>query len=105
LVGTDALENRYYQSKKLQAGRIRRWVMYAGSNDSSRVPPEWHGWLHGTVDTAPDEALAKVPQWVKPATPNLTGTELAYKPAGALDKGGARAGAAGDYHAWTPDAA
>ena len=34
----------------------------------------------------------------------MTGTALAYRPAGALEKGGKRAAATGDYEAWTPDA-
>ena len=34
-VGEDDLGNRYFE------GKGRRWVMYAGSNDVSRVPPEW----------------------------------------------------------------
>src|SRR3546814_7869537 len=41
-VGEDALGNRYYLARD---GK-RRWVLYKGSNDASRVPPEWHGWLH-----------------------------------------------------------
>ncbi len=104
-VGTDALGNRYFQSKKPESGQTRRWVMYDGSNDSSRIPAIWHSWLHGTIDVAPDSALASPALWVKSPTPNLTGTGQAYKPAGALEMGGARAGATGDYEAWSPDAA
>ena len=55
-VGTDFQGNKYYRSKKIIpagansafAGRERRWVIYNGNNDSSRVPAEWHGWLHHT---------------------------------------------------------
>ncbi len=103
--GTDALGNRYYHSKKLESGRNRRWVMYTGSNDPSRIPPEWHSWLHGTIDETPDAVRAAAPQWGKDSTPNLTGTSAAYKPSGALEKGGSRAGATGDYEAWAPEAA
>ncbi|MFM6853450.1 MAG: NADH-ubiquinone oxidoreductase subunit NDUFA12 family protein, partial [Sphingopyxis sp.] len=39
-VGEDSLGNRYFQSRNGD----RRWVIYNGSNDASRVPPEWHGW-------------------------------------------------------------
>ena len=50
-VGTDAQGNRYYRGgKKSVDGRERRWVIYSGANDASRVPAEWHGWLHGSYD-------------------------------------------------------
>lgn len=99
-VGNDHLGNRYYRSRD---GK-RRWVVYADSTDSSHVPPEWHGWLHGTHDALPDETLPPVRSWQQEPTANLTGTDAAYRPAGALERGGRRSAAAGDYQAWTPDA-
>lgn len=102
-VGSDALGNVYYQAKRERDGRRRRWVMYKGTNDASRVPPEWHGWLHNTIDSVPDEGLPPARAWEKPGTPNLTGTADAYRPAGALEAGGRRALATGDYEAWSPD--
>lgn len=100
-VGTDALGNAYFASKD---GR-RRWVLYDGANDSSRIPPEWHGWLHGTHDLTPDEYEVAPREWVAPPAPNLTGTPSAYRPAGALERGGRRASATGDYRPWTPGGA
>lgn len=102
-VGTDALGNVYYQGGLDPNGITRRWVIYNGSNDASRVPPEWFGWLHHQVDTLPDQAAIPTRRWQKPALPNLTGTDLAYRPSGALEKGGVRAAATGDYEAWSPD--
>ena len=98
-VGEDSLGNVYLQTKKGD----RRWVMYKGSNDVSRVPPEWHSWIHHQIDGLPDEALPPVRSFQRPATPNLTGTPLAYRPAGALERGGQRQAASGDYQAWTPE--
>jgi len=98
-VGEDDLGNVYYEGRK--GGR--RWVIYKGSNDVSRVPPEWYAWLTRQIDDVPDEALPPAPTFLKPATPNLTGTLLAYRPPGALERGGRRAAATGDYQAWTPD--
>jgi len=103
-VGKDAQGNLYYQSKKAENGFRRRWVMYNGANDASRVPPEWHGWLHNTVDALPDESLPPPRRWELEATPNLTGSADAYRPAGAMERGGTRAQATGDYEAWTPGA-
>jgi NADH:ubiquinone oxidoreductase subunit len=98
-VGRDSLGNVYYASKKGD----RRFVIYNGPNDASRVPPEWHGWLHHQIDGVPDEALPPAPKFLKAATGNLTGTPQAYRPSGALEKGGQRQAASGDYEAWTPD--
>lgn len=103
-IGRDALGNVYYEAKKVDSsGRKRRWVIYSGSNDASRVAPEWHGWLHNTIEAAPDQALPPPRAWQKPAVPNLTGTREAYRPAGALEAGGLRAAATGDYEAWKPN--
>lgn len=101
-VGRDAAGNVYLQTKSGRKGPRRRWVIYAGPNDASCVPPEWHGWLHNTIEDAPDAALPPARRWEKPATPNLTGTAQAYRPAGALESGGVRAAATGDYEPWSP---
>lgn len=102
-VGQDALGNVYYEAKRADdGGRKRRWVIYNGPNDASRVTPEWHGWLHNTLDLPPEEGLPPWRAWEKPAVPNLTGTNGAYRPAGALEAGGHRAAATGDYEAWIP---
>ena len=104
-VGTDAAGNKYYRSsKKTGDGRERRWVIYAGANDASRVPAEWHGWLHGSYDELPESRLPPPKIWEADYTPNATGSAAAYRPQGALERGGRRAAATGDYEAWTPDA-
>jgi NADH:ubiquinone oxidoreductase subunit len=101
-VGTDAAGNVYFESKKPIGGRTHRWVMYNGANDASRVEPEWHGWLHNSTDIVPTD-LPPARAWQKPPEPNLTGTQAAYRPAGALERGGNRAAATGDYEAWSPN--
>lgn len=102
-VGTDAAGNRYYRSKNVKDGqRERRWVIYDGANDASRVPSEWHGWLHGAGDDVPESNLPPPRIWEADYTPNATGTAQAYLPSGALERGGRRARASGDYEAWTP---
>ena len=102
-VGTDVQGNAYFRAKKRHNdGRERRWVIYAGANDASRVPAEWHGWLHGSFDGIPESNLPPARIWEVDYTPNATGTLAAYRPAGALERGGKRAAASGDYEAWTP---
>ncbi|OYW45885.1 MAG: NADH:ubiquinone oxidoreductase subunit NDUFA12 [Sphingomonadales bacterium 32-68-7] len=103
-VGTDAQGNAYFRGKrKLPDGRERRWVIYQGANDASRVPAEWHGWLHGSYDELPESHLAPAKIWEAEFTPNATGSAAAYRPLGALERGGRHAPATGDYQAWTPE--
>ena len=101
-VGTDAAGNVYYEERKVRPGaRRRRWVLYRGGPvEASRVPPEWHPWLHYTTD-AP-LAVANRRTWEKPHAPNRTGTALSWRPAGHDYSGGRRAAASADYESWTP---
>jgi NADH:ubiquinone oxidoreductase subunit len=56
LVGSDAFGNKYYIEKKpTKNRREKRWVMYKGAAEPSKVPPQWHGWLHHTFDAPPTE--------------------------------------------------
>lgn len=97
-VGEDKYGNRYYESRK-----GRRWVVYKGTVEASRVPPEWHGWLHHTWEQPPTVSPLKVQKWEKEYEPNLTGTEHAYRPDGSLWASGVRPPATGDYQAWKPE--
>ena len=102
-VGEDALGNVYWEGGRDTHGNPRRWVIINGPNDASRVPPPWFAWLHHQLDTVPTDALPAPRAWEKPAMANMTGTALAYRPPGALEKGGKRQSATGDYEAWTPE--
>ena len=104
LVGLDEYGNKYYRGKgrKLN-GRERRWVVYKGEVEASKVPPEWHAWLHYTVDQPLSEQAAKSRAWQKTHEANQTGSRDAYRPVGHVLKGGRRAAATGDYEAWSPD--
>ena len=108
-VGTDFAGNKYYRAKKRVpagqpfAGSERRWVIYSGANDASNVPAEWHGWLHGSLEGIPESHLPPPRIWEAEHSPNATGTPAAYRPQGALERGGKRAAATGDYEAWSPD--
>ena len=108
-VGADEYGNRYYRLKNykpqpLGGGRFsreRRWVMYKGEAEGSKVPPEWHAWLHHTHDDVP-KPRTRYP-WEKPHQPNMTGTKLAYHPRGSVLRGGHRRPATGDYQPWRPE--
>ena len=103
-VGSDSQGNRYYRGRPIGGRtRERRWVIYAGEPEASRVPPDWHGWLHGLLAEPPTSAPLPQYPWQQEHLPNLTGTDLAYRPPGHTLAGGKRAPATGDYQPWTPD--
>lgn len=105
-VGEDDYGNKYYQENKVSLeGRPRRYVTYNGYADASRIPPDWHGWLHHTFDLPPTEAPFVLQPWEKPHRPNMTGTRFAYRPKGSLSApDGGKAISAG-YEAWKPGSA
>ncbi len=104
-VGEDAQGNVYYQERGTFEDwrKQRRWVMYNGEVEASRVPPEWHAWLHKLDEGLPQPRTPHA--WEKPHQQNLTGTVAAYRPPGHQVQGGVRAKATGDFEAWTPDGA
>ena len=102
-VGHDEFGNQYFETRKARRGqRKRRYVLYKGHVEASKVPPDWHGWLHYTEQQPPPETGYAVHDWQQEHLPNLTGTKYAYRPAGHILKGGRRNKATGDYEAWTP---
>jgi NADH:ubiquinone oxidoreductase subunit len=104
-VGEDEFGNKYYESKDNISydGRKRRWVVYNGYADASKVSPDWYGWLHYTFAEPPTIAPLPRRAWEKPHLPNLTGTPMAWRPPGSLAADAKRPAATGDYEAWTPE--
>ncbi len=102
-VGTDQFGNTYYRDKKRVNGqRERRWVIYNGEPEATKVPPEWHAWLHHTHAEPITPGSPYHQPWVQPHRQNPTGTLEAYRPPGSVLKGGQRARGTGDYEPWTP---
>ena len=80
-IGQDRFGNTYYTEKNYQnKSNIKRWVIYNGIVESSKIPAEWHGWLHYTLDKPLSEDIKNRYDWQKNHLPNLTGTKLAYSP-------------------------
>ncbi|WP_339613798.1 NADH:ubiquinone oxidoreductase subunit NDUFA12 [uncultured Parvibaculum sp.] len=104
-VGEDDQGNRYYEARdgRQIGGYTRRWVIYNGEAEASRIPPGWHGWLHHRSDVPPSEEDYTPREWQKPHQPNWTGTPRAYRPKGSLHVDGQRPRATGDYEAWQPE--
>ncbi len=96
-VGEDSQGNVFYENKD----KTRRWVIYNGEAEASRIDPDWHGWLHHTWNAAPTEAPLTHKPWQKPHQENLTGTALAYAPKGSIRR--ADPAPRSDYEAWSPE--
>lgn len=100
-VGRDAAGNVYFEHRKDPA---RRWVIYAGNNDSSQTPPGWNAWLRGTIEGLPEDGGLPVRRkFEQESRPNLTGTGDAFRPSGSLAGRAKRAPGMGDYQAWKPE--
>ena len=77
-MGKDQFGNKYYSNSS-----GKRWVIYKDLVESSKIPPEWHLWIHSLKNKKPEESINKF-QWQKEYEENLTGTNKAYKPDGSL---------------------
>ncbi|MEM9233323.1 MAG: NADH:ubiquinone oxidoreductase subunit NDUFA12 [Pseudomonadota bacterium] len=107
-VGEDAQGNEYFEEggKPTQpdgGDRPRRWVVYHGVAEASRVPPEWHGWLHHTIVEPPTDSPLPQKKFEKPYLPNMTGTPLAYRPKGSLARASDEGKVDDTYEAWSPE--
>lgn len=96
-VGDDDQGNLFYETRD---GK-RRWVIFNGEAEASRVGPEWHGWLHHTFKEPPTKDPLAHKAWEKPHQENLTGTTAAYAPTGSIRR--AAPEPRSDYEAWAPE--
>ncbi|OJY36816.1 MAG: NADH:ubiquinone oxidoreductase subunit NDUFA12 [Rhizobiales bacterium 65-9] len=107
-VGEDEFGNVYYRTRggalDPALGIERRWVIYKGEADASKIPAGWHGWMHHRTDTPPSAENYQPREWQLSHIPNMTGTPQAWRPEGSTLATGARPPATGDYQAWTPGA-
>ena len=79
-VGKDEYGNSYYTKKNLSRKnnyRERRFVLYKGIVEASKVPQEWNAWLHHATETPP--SYQNKFSWLKDHAPNLTGSPFAYE--------------------------
>jgi len=74
-IGCDEFGNCYFEAKN-----GKRFVAYKGIAEPSKIPAEWHGWIHHSTDTAPININTRKHSWQKIHLPNLTGTKNAYSP-------------------------
>ena len=73
--GKDYFGNKYYQSKS-----GKRWIVYNGEVDASKIPNEWFSWIHHINNKIENSHELKKYNWQKEHEPNPTGTNKAYNP-------------------------
>ena len=75
LIGVDSTGNKYYQDKK-----GKRWVIYSGEIDASKITSEWYSWIHFTKNAIENKHELDKYKWQKPHQSNQTGSVNAYHP-------------------------
>ena len=78
-VGEDEFGNKYYSDSK---GK-KRWVIYKKRVESTKIPPNWHSWIHFQTKNKPN-LKGQLFSWQKQHEENLTGTKRAHKPDGSM---------------------
>ncbi len=96
LVGEDEQGNKFYTDK---AGD-KRWVIFNGEIEATRISPDWHGWLHHTFDNIPGKTPLAHKSWEKPHIENQTAIDP-YRPAGSMLS--PRPVQFSDYDSWQPE--
>ena len=74
-IGKDKNGNKYYQSKS-----GKRWDIYNGEIEASKIPDEWYSWMHRIRNKIENSHELKKYKWQKEHLPNQTGTEKSYHP-------------------------
>ena len=78
LIGTDEYQNKYYEMKQADyLGRKKRICIYSGIVEGSKIPSNWHNWMH---HSSLEEIKYKRQFWMKSHTPDVTGTDFAFQP-------------------------
>ena len=97
-VGKDITGNKYYENKK-----GKRWVIYKGEINASKITSDWFSWIHHISNTVPNEKTINKYSWQKPHKDNKTGTKDAYYPSShPLSKNYQSEKNEMDYESWKP---
>ena len=101
-VGKDEFGNKYYcNSKNFESESAKRWVIFEGDIEASKVPPHWHAWLHKTINVPPINYSHNY-KWQKKHKPNLTGTAEAYYPSSHPLSKSKKNSDSKEYEKWRP---
>ena len=89
-------------NKNIYSRDAKRWVIFKGEIEASRIPPHWHAWLHKMTDDPPIN-YKHTYNWQKKHQSNKTGTSEAYYPSShPLSKSSKNYKPKPDYESWKP---
>ncbi len=75
-IGSDIYGNKYFEFKSCDfLGRKKRICIYNGFVEATKIPSEWHSWMHHKSD-APN--VEKKYFWQVMHLPSLTGTKFRF---------------------------
>ena len=95
-VGEDIFGHVYLRNKN----DTKRWVLYDGDVDSTKVPPEWNAWLRYTSNIIP--TLQKKYAWEKEHKKNQTGSKNLYNPSASVLNSSNNKKKKSEYESWSP---
>ena len=103
LVGEDLDNNKYYCDSKNDSDLdAKRWVIFKGDAEATKIPPHWHAWLHKSIDKPPLNYIHKY-SWQKDHKQNMTGTKNAHFPSSnPLSSKYKPNQIKADYESWSP---
>ena len=103
-VGSDNFENKYYSNKKdFSLLKAKRWVIFKGAVEATKIPPHWHAWLHKITRDPPINYNHKY-HWQKDHIVNKTGTDEAYYPDfHPLSNSSKKLKSNAEYESWNPE--
>ena len=80
-VGEDQYGNKYFELKRVDSfGRKKRYCLYSGLVEASKIAPEWHPFMHYQIEAKEVPKNIRSYKWQKLALPDLTLSDVKYLP-------------------------
>ncbi len=80
-VGEDEYGNEFFELKTTDyLGRKKRYCLYRGVVEASKISPEWHPFMHYQIEARDVKSTYKQYKWQKPFVPDTTLSSNKYLP-------------------------
>lgn len=80
-VGEDEYGNQFFELKRTDyLGRKKRYCLYKGYVEASKISPEWHPFMHYQIAAKDVKTTYKQYKWQKPAIPDTTLSNYKFLP-------------------------
>lgn len=79
-VGEDQYKNKYYVlAFKNYLGKHKRFCLFYGLPEATKVPPNWADWMAHRTNFAPSSSYTPKYSWIMPSLPMLTLSKYKYR--------------------------